>query len=167
MSLDHVHLAISELYPEMRLPNDYVWIETYDAAGNPMGPEMSYWDAIKAGEPIETAMPRIIAKCDEIAVRPAPVPATVTFRQLVRGLRADGLITASEAEAWAARNALPALLVSVIDALPTEDERVDARITVQTMTEVDRHDPLLAAVAAAGGLSDGDVDTCFRNWSAL
>ena len=95
---------------------------------------------------------------------PEPVPATIPIRCLILGLVADGFITAAEGEAWAARNALPALLETSISELP-EGERPFARITALTMIEADRQHPLLTEVAALVSVDAAAIDDCFRRWA--
>ena len=99
-------------------------------------------------------------------------PGPVTFRQAVIGLKHQGLITEVEAEAWASRTALPALVLNVIATLPLEQQS-DARITSLTMTTVEPDNPLIA-VAAANQMPTGTpeerkalADSYFRNWRAI
>ena len=96
---------------------------------------------------------------------PAPVPAAITPRQLILGLLHDGHITATEADAWTL-GTIPAGLETALATLPAA-AAVDARISLRTMREARRHDPLTAAVAAGHGLDDAAVDDCFRRWAAL
>jgi hypothetical protein len=80
---------------------------------------------------------------------PAPVPAEITPMQLRVQGAAAGWISEAEAEAWQDSGALPGVVQGVIDALPAA-ERFAARMRVKGMTVVERSNPLLAAVAAAG-----------------
>ncbi|WP_029029833.1 hypothetical protein [Salinarimonas rosea] len=103
---------------------------------------------------------------------PAPVPDSVTPRQLMLGLAAAGWITAAEAEAWAQRTGLPATMLAVIGQLPP-DQALSARVTAYTMSAAYRSDPLLraAAVVAMPGSTDAEIDAAlddaFRAWSVL
>lgn len=118
----------------------------------------------------EVEIPAMLAEAD--MPTPPPAPRTVTFRQFLLGLMGAEWVSAAEAEAWAARSALPASVTAVIAALP-EAQRPAARVTALTMTEVDRADPLViaAATAAMPGASEPEVlaalEAAFAEWSAL
>ena len=102
-----------------------------------------------------------------------PVPESITMRQLLIGLMGAKWITPAEADAWSAAGTLPPTITAVIDALPTEAERVAARITARKMSSAYRNDPLLIAAAQAAmpdaseqEISDA-LDQAFREWSQL
>ena len=102
-----------------------------------------------------------------------PVPESITMRQLLIGLRRAKWITPAQADAWSADGTLPPTITAVIDAMPTEDERVDARITARKMSVALRDDPLLIAAAQAA-MPEADeqeisdtLDQAFRDWSKL
>ena len=104
---------------------------------------------------------------------PEPAPQSITMRQLLIGLMGAEWITPAEADAWSADGTLPATITAVIDALPTEDERVAARITARKMSSAYRDDPLLIAAAQAA-MPDateqeisGTLDQAFREWSQI
>ena len=104
---------------------------------------------------------------------PEPVPQSITMRQLLIGLMGAEWITPAEADAWSADGTLPPTITDVIDALPTEAERVAARITARKMSSAYRNDPLLIAAAQAAmpdtteqEISD-TLDDAFRAWSQL
>lgn len=102
-----------------------------------------------------------------------PAPDSITMRQLLIGLMGAGWILPTEADAWSADGTLPATITTVIDALPTEAERVAARITARKMSSAYRNDPLLiaAAQAAMPGATEQEIsdalDQAFREWSQL
>ena len=103
----------------------------------------------------------------------ASVPKSITMRQLLIGLMGAGWITPAQADAWSADGSLPPTIMAVIDALPTEAERVAARITARKMSSAYRNDPLLIAAAQAAmpdaseqEISDA-LDQAFREWSQL
>ena len=102
-----------------------------------------------------------------------PVPESITMRQLLIGLMGAEWITPAQADAWSADGALPTTITAVIDALPTEAERVAARITARKMSSAYRNDPLLIAAAQAAmpdasekEISDA-LDQAFREWSKI
>jgi hypothetical protein len=92
---------------------------------------------------------------------PAPVPSSITRRQLILGLLAAGWITPAEAEAAATGGAPPAALDAVLANL-TEADALEARITWATMSVAERFHPLLVAIVAAGIATDAQVDNLFR-----
>ena len=104
---------------------------------------------------------------------PEPAPQSITMRQLLIGLMGAEWITPAEADAWSADGTLPATITAVIDALPTEAERVAARITARKMSSAYRNDPLLiaAAQAAMPDATEQEIsetlDQAFREWSQL
>jgi hypothetical protein len=89
---------------------------------------------------------------------PAPVPATITLRQLVLGLLSYG--ETADAQALAARTVPPGL-EPVVESLPADQQLVVA-LTIQTMTEADRADPLIDLAAAAYGWDATAADDFFR-----
>ena len=104
---------------------------------------------------------------------PEPVPESITMRQLLIGLMGAEWITPAQADAWSADGTLPPTITAVIDALPTEAERVAARITARKMSVALRNDPLLIAAAHAAmpdadaATIDATLDQAFREWSQL
>ena len=96
-------------------------------------------------------------------------PATAWHRvpalALINAASAAGWITEDEADAWAARSALPAAVADVLATLP-DAERRPIRRRVLAMTVAERADPLVAAVAHAAGAGDAAVDALFREAAA-
>jgi hypothetical protein len=97
---------------------------------------------------------------------PAPVPASISRLQLILGMAAAGLITPAEAVAAAAGTAIPAVVEAVFASLP-EAEATAARIRWHAMTEVERANPLVAAVAMIHEKTPAQMDQYFREWSQL
>ena len=89
---------------------------------------------------------------------PPPVPATISFRQLVLGLLAAG--KTEDAQALGART-IPPGLQPVIDGSPAEQQLVVA-LTIKTMTEADRADPLIDVARAAYDWTENEADDFFR-----
>lgn len=97
---------------------------------------------------------------------PPPVPAPISRRQLLIGLKGLGLITPAEALAAAESGARPAAIEAYFSALP-EDVANDARITWASMSICERNHPLVAALAEANQLSSEQIDDAFRAWALL
>lgn len=100
------------------------------------------------------------------APAPAPAPDSISRLQLLLGMISAGLITPAEGVAAAAGAAIPAAVEAVFGSLPAS-EATSARIRWSAMTEVERANPLVAAVAMAAGKSPADIDQYFRDWSLL
>lgn len=96
---------------------------------------------------------------------PAP-PSSISRLQLILGMTSAGLITPAEGVSAAAGSAIPAVVEAVFASLPAA-EATSARIRWSAMTEVERANPLVAAVAAAAGKSPSEMDDFFRDWSRL
>lgn len=106
----------------------------------------------------------IVSGAAKLAARRATM--SLSPRQLLIGLMTEGWITSAEAEAWAMSNGLPAAVEAVIAALP-EAERVPARITCLRMGVAERTDGLVAALAAASGKTDAEIDTFFETYAGV
>ena len=94
-----------------------------------------------------------------------PVPASITFAQLLIGLVSAGWITQAEGEAWLV-GTLPAPVLALIDTLP-EGHRFAACARAIRPSEVMRSDPLVVALAAGQGKTAGEMDEFFRAAVAL
>ncbi len=96
-----------------------------------------------------------------------PAPVTVSFRQFLLGLMADGKLSGADAEMWSKRTSLPASVIAFVDTLPAA-ERVAMRVTLRTMTEVDRTLPEIAAAGQMFGYETPEaIEDAFRRWSEL
>ena len=89
---------------------------------------------------------------------PPPVPATISFRQLVLGLLSYG--KTEDAEALGGRAISPGLQ-PIVDQMPPDQQLVVA-LTIQTMTEADRASALIDVARAAYGWTEGEADDFFR-----
>lgn len=94
---------------------------------------------------------------------PPPVPATISFRQLVLGLLTFD--KAADAQALGART-IPPGLQPVVDAMPP-DQQLLVALTIQTMTEADRASPLIDVARAAYDWTSGEADDFFRAAAVL
>lgn len=97
---------------------------------------------------------------------PAPVPASITFRQLVLGLLGAGFLTAEQALAAAETRARPPQLDAILAALPAE-QALTAKITWATMSEVLRTDPLFSMLIAADFATAPQLDDLFTTAATL
>lgn len=93
--------------------------------------------------------------------RPAAVPESISRRQLILALVAMELITPEEALAAARTGDVPAAVQATFDNLLPAD-KLAAEVTWATMSVAERAHPLVALLAAANDMSDGDVDDFFR-----
>lgn len=71
-----------------------------------------------------------------------------------------GLITAQEAEGWAAAQAFPAVVLTALATLPAA-EQAEARIRMIASANVRRDSPFIALMAAHLGMSEAQVDALF------
>lgn len=106
---------------------------------------------------------------EEIAALPgpeaAPVPASISFAQLLTGLVAEGWIAESEGDAWLG-GVLPAPVAGLIGTLP-QDQRFAAKAKASRPSEVLRADPLVMMLAAYQGKSADDLDAFFRTYAQV
>lgn len=93
-----------------------------------------------------------------------PVPASITFAQLMIGLVAEGWISEAEGEGWL-QGTLPAGAQALIATLP-EPMRFSARARATRPSEVLRSDPVVILMATAIGKAD-ELDAFFRTYSAV
>lgn len=116
----------------------------------------------------------IVAGIDGVPIAvdpPAPDLATqragmqMSFAQLLIGLVAEAWITEAEGEAWLA-GTLPAAVLSVIAALPPE-ARFAATARAIRPSVILRTDPLVAALGAAQGTSDAELDAFFIGYALV
>lgn len=110
------------------------------------------------------------------APEPEPEPIvtqSITMSQLLKGLMEDDWITPAQADAWSADGTLPPQVNTIIDALPTEKDRVAARINARRMQEAYRNDPLLIGAAKIADPEKSDeeiaemIAEAFTRWSKL
>ena len=96
---------------------------------------------------------------------PASVPASMSFAQLMIGLVTEAWITEAEGEAWLS-GTLPAAVLTVIDSLP-EGQRFAAKARAIRPSEVLRADPMVAAMGAAAGKTEADIDAFFTTYAGV
>lgn len=101
----------------------------------------------------------------EWVMPPAPVPASITFAQLLIGLVAEQWITEVDGEGWLT-GTLPTAVLAVIDTLPVE-QRFAAKARALRPSEVLRNDPLVQALSAAAGKTSEELDNFFRTYSEV
>lgn len=95
---------------------------------------------------------------------PTPVP-NLSFAQLLIGLVTEQWITEAEGEAWLA-GTLPDDVLVVIDSLPA-NQRFAAKARALRPSEVFRSDPLVAAMGAAAGNTEAEIDTFFQTYAGV
>lgn len=99
------------------------------------------------------------------ALYPQPVPHSITRRQCARQLLVMGMITGPEAVAMTKTGEPPAAIAAYLATLP-EEQRFLAEIDFAADSYL-RNNPLLAALAAANGMSEADIDQFFRDAEQL
>lgn len=93
-----------------------------------------------------------------------PTVPNLSFVQMLIGLVSEGWITADEGRAWRDRVALPKQVSGLISQLPVEQQfAVETRAFAPS--EVLRADPLVAAMGAAAGKTDAEMDDFFRKYA--
>lgn len=96
---------------------------------------------------------------------PAPVPASISFAQLMIGLVTEQWITQAEGEAWLA-GTLPTAVLTIINTLPVE-QQFAAKARAIRPSEVLRNDPLVASLGAAAGQTPEELDDFFRTYAVV
>jgi hypothetical protein len=110
---------------------------------------------------VRDATPAEVAEIEALRNAPPPVPDVISRRQLLIALTAAGLITEAEALAAAQIGAVPAAIDAFFSTLPPAQQTA-ARITWATMTQVERHHPLVQGVINANLATAEQVDELFR-----
>lgn len=138
--LDHIHAAISNLYPSARF-GDYLWAQPYDEEGSPLGdPIMLRWDEVQFGR---FDLTKVTTECRRLANAPPPPPEVISDRQFAQALALAGTITEAEALAWAARGELPAAMEAALAKIPEAGgHRFGARMMLAGATTFERSHPL-------------------------
>lgn len=98
------------------------------------------------------------------AVVPQEIPS-ITRLQFLLAAPAAGLLTSAQADE-ASLGVVPAPIQAVFDMLP-EAQATAARVIWRTMTKIERKEPLVAAVAAAQGMTSEQVDAFFLSAAAI
>lgn len=91
---------------------------------------------------------------------------TISDRQFFQQLALSGIISEAEAEAAVATGTIPAAMLALVDALPSE-QRFGARMMLKGAVEFRRDHPLTNALAAMYGWSNEQVDALFEAAAAL
>ena len=90
---------------------------------------------------------------------------SITRLQFLIAAAGAGILTPAEAEESSLGN-IPAPIQAVFDTLSPADA-LGARIVWRTMTKIERNEPLVAAVAAAQGMTSEQVDAFFLSAAAI
>jgi hypothetical protein len=109
---------------------------------------------------VRDATPDEIAEIEALRNAPPPVPEVISRRQFLLALHASGLVTEQEVLAAAQTGAVPAAIDAFFATLPPAQQTA-ARITWATMTQVERHHPLVQAVIDAQLATAEQVDALF------
>jgi hypothetical protein len=99
-------------------------------------------------------------------VPPVVIPVKISDRQFFQQLAKMALITQQEALSAVKTGDVPAAMMTFINALPA-DEQWDAQMVLCGATEFERAHPLVAAFAAAQGMTSDQTDQLWINASKL
>ena len=108
-------------------------------------------EAVANGEPVGTP-----------PIPPVVIP-NLSFAQLLIGLVSEGWITEAEGEGWLV-GTLPAPVLTVIGTLPV-NQQFAAKARASRPSDVERADPLVAALAAAEGKTFAEIDAFFTTYA--
>lgn len=89
---------------------------------------------------------------------PTPIPQVITKRQFLIELLREGMVTEAEVPMLAVTP--PASINTLFAGLPTE-AGLEVILTWASMTEVERHNPLIDMAVAGGVMTDPDLDAFF------
>ena len=103
----------------------------------------------------------LVGRISDLGVLPP-----ISRRQLLLGLASQGLITGEEALAAAQSGAVPAAVEAIFAQLPA-DQQLGARITWASMSQAERHNPLVDMMAVANSIPSDTLDALWRGWAAL
>jgi hypothetical protein len=107
------------------------------------------------------------ASAEDVATRKGEQRAgmELSFAQMLIGLVAEGWITEAEGEAWLV-GTVPAAASALIATLP-QGQRFAAKARAVRPSVVQRADPLVAALAAAEGKTEDQLDTFFLTYAQV
>lgn len=97
---------------------------------------------------------------------PLPVQqvTSLSFSQLMIGLVAEAWITEAEGTDWLV-GTLPAAVTALIASLP-EEQRFAVRAKAARFTIAELNDPIVQALAASNGKTQGQLDAFFNTYGA-
>jgi hypothetical protein len=122
-----------------------------------------FFDVGTQQEVVRPLTPEEEAALQPGTVSPGPV---ISRRQFLLALTQAGLITEAEALAAAQTGAVPAAIDGFFATLPSAQQTA-ARITWATMTQVERHHPLIQGVIDAQLATAEQVDALFSIAASL
>jgi hypothetical protein len=122
-----------------------------------------FFDVGTQQEVVRPLTPEEEAALQPGTVSPGPV---ISRRQFLLALHASGLVTEQEVLAAAQTGAVPAVIDAFFGTLPSAQQTA-ARITWATMTQVERHHPLVQAVIDAQLATAEQVDALFTTAAQL
>lgn len=127
---------------------------------------MDYFEVItdaQTGQ--QTIRPYTAEEIAALENAPQPVPASISFAQLLIGLVTEAWITEADGEGWLT-GTLPLAVLTVIDSLP-EAQRFAAKARALRPSEVLRADALVSAMGVAAGKTEAEIDTFFRTYAQV
>ena len=103
------------------------------------------------------------------AIEPKPVyvPPLISDRQFFHALAKWQIISEQEALAAVATGTIPQAMSDIVEAMPVDSERFDAKMFLSGAVEFRRNHPLVAVFGAAMGWTDAQIDDLFIFAGAL
>ena len=92
---------------------------------------------------------------------------TISRRQFYQQAALAGIITKQEAKAAITTGTIPAMLQTIVDALPDENQQFDAEMKLIGAFTFERQDPLVAVVGVTLNLTEQQINDFFTAASLL
>lgn len=131
--------------------------------GRYVSPAMQNWTSGDGYSLVAPAPPPPLTP--EEALAEARRGMRLSFAQLLIGLVTEAWATEAEGEAWLS-GTLPAPVLALISTLPA-DQRFAAKARALRPSVVLRADPLVAALGAAQGKTEAEIDAFFITYGAV
>jgi hypothetical protein len=99
--------------------------------------------------------------------KPVMVPPVISDRQFFHALAKMNVISEQEALAAVATGTIPQAMSDIVEAMPVDSERFDAKMFLSGAVEFRRDHALVAVFGAAMGWTDAQIDDLFIFAGAL
>lgn len=98
---------------------------------------------------------------------PAYVPQVISDRQFFHALAKMTVISEQEALAAVSTGTIPQAMSDIVEAIPVDSERFDAKMFLSGAIEFRRDHPLVSVFGAAMGWTDAQIDDLFTFAGAI